>query len=128
MPLTRTSGKYYHEMVEFSRKRRLDNKVVFVENSTYGRHHAKQRLIKENLIPYVCSICSLEPVWNGIKLSLQLDHINGVNDDNRMENLRFVCPNCHSQQDTYAAKNRFNGKRKPKPYYKKHKKEEECIN
>jgi hypothetical protein len=43
--------------------------------------------------------------WNGQPLKLQLDHINGINDDNRLENLRFICPNCHSQTITYAGKN-----------------------
>ena len=43
--------------------------------------------------------------WLGNPLALQLDHINGVNNDHRLTNLRFLCPNCHSQTDTYAGKN-----------------------
>lgn len=46
--------------------------------------------------------------WNNKALSLQLDHINGVNTDNRVENLRWLCPNCHSQTDTYGSKNKKN--------------------
>ena len=43
-------------------------------------------------------------IWNDKKLSLQLDHINGDNSDNRLENLRFLCPNCHTQTETYCSK------------------------
>ena len=46
----------------------------------------------------------MEPLWNGIPLVLQLDHINGINNDNRIENLRFLCPNCHSQTTTFSGK------------------------
>jgi RNA polymerase subunit RPABC4/transcription elongation factor Spt4 len=52
----------------------------------------------------------LEPEWNGKVLTLQVDHINGVNDDHRLENLRFLCPNCHSQTPTYAGSNALNRK------------------
>jgi hypothetical protein len=45
------------------------------------------------------------PNWNNKGLVLQLDHINGVHNDNRVENLRILCPNCHSQTDTFCAKN-----------------------
>lgn len=49
-------------------------------------------------------MCENIGVWNGKKLSLQLDHINGDHSDNRLENLRFLCPNCHTQTETYCSK------------------------
>lgn len=52
-----------------------------------------------------CSECGLDPIWNGKPLTLQVDHINGDNTDNRPENLRFLCPNCHTQTPTYAGRN-----------------------
>ena len=53
---------------------------------------------------YKCQKCGISE-WLGNPLTLQLDHINGVNNDHRLTNLRFLCPNCHSQTDTYAGKN-----------------------
>ena len=84
---------------------RKTNSEVFVENSQYPRHRLKERIIKQNLLEWECSICGMLPEWNGKKLMLVLDHINGVNNDNRIENLRFVCPNCNSQLPTHCAKN-----------------------
>lgn len=79
---------------------------VFVENSTYPRHSLKKRIIDNKLLPYVCQCCNIEPWWNGKEMPLILDHINGINNDNRLENLRFVCSNCDSQLPTYKSKNR----------------------
>lgn len=79
------------------------NSEVFVEHSTHNRHSLKKRLVKENLLPYKCK-CGNEGEWQGTKLVLQLDHINGIPDDNRLENLRFICPNCHSQTNNFAGK------------------------
>jgi 5-methylcytosine-specific restriction endonuclease McrA len=97
-------------------KSKIKNEDVFIENSSYARHLIKKRIIEHKLIEYKCECCGQIDIWNNKKISLQLDHINGVNDDHRLQNLRFLCPNCHSQQDTYASKNRKNPNRKPKKY------------
>lgn len=97
-------------------KGRLSNEEVFVENTTYARHHIKHRVITENLIPYECEKCGIKDEWQGEEIVLQLEHKNGKNNDNRLENLGFLCPNCHSQTKTYAAKNKLNPDRVPKRY------------
>lgn len=77
---------------------------LFVNNSTSPRCVIRRRIIENNLIDYKCSCCGLTE-WQGRQISLELDHINGINNDNRLENLRFLCPNCHSQTVTYGSKN-----------------------
>lgn len=79
---------------------------ILVENSTYARHCLKKRILDENLIPYICKICGQLPIWQEKEMPLILDHINGVNNDNRFENLRFVCSNCDSQLSTYKSRNK----------------------
>lgn len=77
---------------------------VMIENSTYCRSHLKRRILEEKLIEYKCEHCNLTNLWNNKKLVLHLEHKNGISNDNRLENLCFLCPNCHSQTDTYAGK------------------------
>ncbi len=84
---------------------RRNDEDVFVENSDYARHHIKKRVIEQQLVPYHCSVCNIGPVWNDKPMPLILDHMNGKNNDNRIENLRFVCSNCDSQLDTYKSRN-----------------------
>jgi Zn finger protein HypA/HybF involved in hydrogenase expression len=102
---TKSSGKNFHGLVKHSMSRIPPLDQVLVENSTYARHNLKRRIIKERLLEYKCVCCGNEGEHNNKPLVLQLDHINGVNNDHRLKNLRFLCPNCHTQQDTYAAKN-----------------------
>ena len=79
---------------------------ILIENSSYANISSlKRRLINENRLEYKCAICGLTE-WLNKPISLQLDHINGINNDHRITNLRFLCPNCHSQTDTFAGKNK----------------------
>ena len=70
-----------------------------------SRGGLKKRIIKEGLLNYQCAICNIDS-WLNKSLSLHLDHINGDNTNNDLSNLRFLCPNCHSQTDTYCGKNK----------------------
>ncbi len=86
-------------------KERLISEVL-VKNSKFNRFHLKKYLIAFNLLEYLCKKCENSGEWMDSTLSLQLEHINGDNEDNQIENLCFLCPNCHSQTDTFAGKKR----------------------
>jgi 5-methylcytosine-specific restriction endonuclease McrA len=102
-----TLGKGSNKGKRFSPRK--SDAEFFCENSTIKRGSIKQRIIRNNLIKYECSECGLGDMWNNKKIVLQLEHKNGIGNDNRLENLTFLCPNCHSQTDT------FSGRRKHKP-------------
>jgi len=87
----------------WSRSRPLSE--ILVKRSTYANLlQLKKRLVAEGLLLYACALCGIAE-WLGRRLVLQLDHINGVGDDHRLVNLRLLCPNCHSQTNTYCGKN-----------------------
>jgi hypothetical protein len=80
---------------------------ILVDNSPIRNHpKLKRRLIREGLLTNCCALCGLGPKWQGKPLVLVLDHINGNRADCRLENLRLLCPNCNSQQPTFAGKNK----------------------
>ena len=85
---------------------------VFCENSTCSQHTLRDFYRKTNNV-YICAICGQEPFWKGKPLTLILDHINGNNRDNRLENLRWVCPNCNMQLETTGSKKLKLQKKKP---------------
>jgi 5-methylcytosine-specific restriction endonuclease McrA len=98
-----TSKKIYQK-----NKKRIPIEEILVINSIYeNRTRLKQRLVRENKLKYICSDCQNDGNWKGKKLSLQLNHKNGINNDNRIDNLEFLCPNCHSQTENYAGKNKL---------------------
>ncbi len=101
-------GKKHNHNIKFS----LES--VMIADSTYSRCLLKRRLLEEGILKNECSECGQEELWNGQKLVMVLDHINGVNNDHRLENLRMLCPNCNSQQKTFCGGNK---KKKEKKEY-----------
>lgn len=69
-----------------------------------ARTNIKRRLIKAGLLKNRCQICGIEE-WLGERLTIQIDHVNGIRDDYGLENLRMLCPNCHSQTENYGRRN-----------------------
>jgi hypothetical protein len=76
----------------------------FIANSNATRQILIKLIKRYNLLKYSCKECGCEYIWNKKPISLQLHHINGINNDNRLENLNFLCPNCHSQTENFAGK------------------------
>jgi Zn finger protein HypA/HybF involved in hydrogenase expression len=87
------------------------NELIFTEDSLYSNEMVKDRIVKNDLLDYKCVKCGIDN-WCGESIVLDLDHINGNNRDNRLTNLRYLCPNCHSQTDTYKGRNKNSGKLK----------------
>ena len=87
-------------------KTRINSIELFKDDSQEPRGKIRNRVIKEKLIPYICECCGQDENWRGKIMPLILDHKNGINNDHRLENLRFLCSNCDSIQDTYKSKNK----------------------
>lgn len=84
-----------------SRKNPKDENIIFSLNSPYSHSSLKKLFLKK--VDYECSICNIDK-WNGEKIVLQMDHIDGNSRNNCLENLRLLCPNCHSQTNTFSGK------------------------
>jgi hypothetical protein len=85
-----------------ARARQLPLSRILAESRS--RTSIKRRLLEAGLLKNACDECGLTE-WRGRALSIQIDHRNGIRDDHRLENLRMLCPNCHSQTETFGARN-----------------------
>jgi len=96
---------YKEKNKEGVKKIEVSNEDVFKKGNFNRTYTVKRKVIKFNLIEYKCYKCGNKGEWNNISLTLILDHIDGDNTNNELSNLRFVCPNCDSQSDTYKGRN-----------------------
>lgn len=106
--------------------KKYTNEEIFKENSEYSTMNGiKNKLINQFGWKYECSNCKLSE-WMNHKIPIEIDHINGNHTDNRIENLRFLCPNCHALTDTYKGKN-IKNKEHSKEKYDLNQKNKICV-
>jgi hypothetical protein len=98
-------GQGWNKGKKLGPKRKLEELLVIDKKHPYQSYKLKNRLLQEGIKIHQCESCGISE-WMGQLAPLELDHINGINYDNRLENLRILCPNCHAQTDTYRGKNK----------------------
>lgn len=104
------TGQRWNKGIKTGSSSRLKLEDILVENSTYCNNvKLKERLIESGLKKYVCECCN-NSEWLGKPISLEIHHINGINTDNRLQNIQLLCPNCHSQTDHYRGRNKRSSK------------------
>jgi hypothetical protein len=89
--------------IRLTNNNKAEDSNKLCKNSKLSRSSLREKILK--IQKYECVICKNDGNYFGNKLTLQIDHINGINNDNRVENIRILCPNCHSQQETSFGKN-----------------------
>lgn len=98
--------KIYQRTLEvYKKNNKKPLNEILVENSDFSRTHLKERLYEEGIKKRECEECGQGEMWRDKKISLILDHKNGVYNDNRLNNLRILCPNCNATLETHAGKN-----------------------
>ena len=108
--LDRYSIPYNHMLGQAHLRGKRSNKIITAktrlvlrpEGSRREHYHVLKRCLDEIGRPYKCETCGLEGKWNGLPLTLQIDHRNGRIYDDRPKNLRYQCPNCHTQTPTFG--------------------------
>lgn len=101
-------GKGWNKGLSGIGKPRLPLEEILVADNTYQSYKLKKRLSAAKLKSPCCEECGWAKQSDDGRLPLELDHINGNNSDNRLENLRILCPNCHSLKPTHRGRNRKN--------------------
>lgn len=99
-------GQGWNKGKKLGPKRSIEELLVVDRKHPYQSFKLKNRLLQEGIKIHQCESCGITE-WMERPAPLELDHINGINYDNRLENLRLLCPNCHAQTETYRGKNKI---------------------
>lgn len=105
LDISHFKGQGWNKGKKLGPKKSIEELLVIDRKYPYQSFKLKNRLLSEGIKQHKCETCGITE-WNGLPTPLELDHINGINYDNRLENLRTICPNCHAQTETYRGKNR----------------------
>ena len=98
-------GQAWNKGKTLGPRKPVEELLVIDRKHPYQSFKLKNRLLQEGIKIHQCDCCGITE-WQGKPAPLELDHINGINYDNRLENLRLLCPNCHAQTDTYRGRNK----------------------
>ena len=99
-------GKTRKEDNRIANKEAYALEEILTENSFITQKVLRGYIERHEVIPYKCQKCGCDGHWQGGIISLELHHINGINNDNRVENLQYLCPNCHALTDNYRGLNK----------------------
>lgn len=91
---------------DYSSREKYSLEEVFVKDSPVTQKVLRGYVERHSVIEYKCSTCGCTGEWQGGKISLEIDHIDGDNTNNELSNLRYLCPNCHALTETYRGKNK----------------------
>ena len=107
LDVSHMTGKAWNQGERFTPLREAQPlNEILVEHSTFvNANHLRERLLKEGLKQRKCECCG-NTQWQGQPIPLELHHINAIRDDQRLENLQLLCPNCHALTDNYRGKNK----------------------
>lgn len=99
-------GRGWNKGLSLPLSPRIALKDILVKNSDFQSHKLKKRLFNENIKPLYCEECGWSKKTKNGRLPLELHHVNGDARDNRIKNLKILCPNCHSLKPNYRGRNR----------------------
>jgi hypothetical protein len=119
--------KRWENMIQKVKNSKIPLELILIENSNFNRSHLKERLYESGLKIKKCEKCGQDESWNNEKISLILDHINGIYNDNRIENLRILCPNCNATLPTHCRKTTIKNNIQENSELNKKKKKEKIL-
>lgn len=99
------TGKLWNKGKKIPFKAKIPLNKILTINNNFQSYKLKNRLFKAGLKKPICDLCGWCQKSDDGRIPVEIDHINGMANDNRLENLRILCPNCHSLQPTHRAKN-----------------------